>query len=358
MIAFLINMALVLGVWLLLGPHHTGDYQLAVFGFDDLLLILAATGAVAGGAGGLIQASKAGSPGVGALINDPTPSSPALRDLLGARLVVGKRGAGTLPSGGSVFGPNYELLRGALQDIFNPGQLNTPESLAFGIGNRLGETTNPVQSLFARQILPGLQALAKGETTPAFRTDLTPVIRQAKKSYAEDFLPALVERVSPTFSDFGTLAGREGRRIATDLGALDVQYNNPAQILANLTQGASLGAATAALPLNLISDLLSTGGQLRGREELGSRNILQAFQSLSGIPTTTSLLPYQNPSATANFLQATGGINTLTQSLNNLRDFSKGITFGQDLSGIPPASPGGPLTTGTGTAADPFRLAS
>jgi hypothetical protein len=243
-----------------------------------------------------------------------SPNAPALFDLLGGQLVVGKRGVNVAPTGTSVFGPNFELLRGAFSNLFNPGGLNAPESLAFNIANQIEGPLAGVSKLFNKALLPGITDLAR----TGFKTDLSPVITQAQQRFEEDFLPALAERVSPTFSDFGTIAGREGRRIATDLGALDVQINDPVRRAGAFPIAGQIGAATAALPFNLSSDLLGLGGALRGREELGARRIAEIFAALSGQPVAGAFNVGVSEGKTDKFLGTTAGVKNITSSIRDL----------------------------------------
>jgi hypothetical protein len=264
-----------------------------------------------------------------------TPGFPALADILGANFIFGSRGFVPTASGTGVFGPDFTTLRRALQTLIGQ-QPTRAEQLGRQFAGELGpETFQPTLDLFAQDILPGARELAR----TGLPTDLSPIIAQRKRAFKEDFLPSLAERVSPTFSGFGELGAREASRLSTELGQLQVGLSEAAahRRAAGLPLAAQLGAAGAALPGNIITDLLGLGGALR--QTGPERSIVDLFLELSGLPIQAGFGTVTSDTSTDKFLKGSQGFSNIFSSL-----FPGGVGGGSSNS--LPGGGGGPSSGG------------
>ena len=240
----------------------------------------------------------------------PTPNTPSLSNLLGSGLQFGSRGVQAIPTGTSIFGPNYEGLRGSLQWLMNPESNTEWEKLAQGL-----EIDDPLRASMAAYGKLGKRA---GELIGAdLKTDISPYVNMSRQLYQEEFLPQLKEEVSPTYSGFADLGGREAGRRSTELATIAAQLNDPARLYQTEIQGmGALGPMLGqqfAFPMAAMSDLMQMGGTMRQMSP--QRRAFDIYSALAGIPVQAWSGGGRDDSSTQRFLQSTQAINQLASAM-------------------------------------------
>jgi hypothetical protein len=256
-----------------------------------------------------------------------SPNLPALESLLGSKVFVGEHGVRVVPRPGGVFGPNQQMLRQAIGQLTAPIQYNEPEQLAQGIG-----FAGPLQA--GQQTMRGAGDIVQDLLRSGLRTDISPYVRQAQRRFREDYLPAVAERISPRMSSLENVAGREASRIATDLGVLDLQYNNPAAILGMIPGVMQSGMTRAAFPGAAVSDLLKAGSGLRGLDLQPAGRTFDIFSALAGIPVQGQFNVGGEETGAESFAKYGNTVANLIESIGEFAGSPAGGALGGSLGGI------------------------
>ena len=239
-----------------------------------------------------------------------SPNNPALENLLGSYLQMGKRGVQSLPSGGSIFGQDYGGLRQALQYLMSPQATTEWEKLAAGL-----DVEGPL-----RQAMEGYSSLGEraGEFLEpgAMKTDISPYVNLSRQLYQEEFLPQLKEEVSPTYSGFADIGGREAGRRSTELATVAAQLNDPLRQVQGLGALSPMLGQQFAFPMAATSDLLRTGAAFRQLSP--QQRSFDIFSSLAGIPVQGWFGIGQSDTSTDKFQKTASGIGDFLGGLGSL----------------------------------------
>ena len=244
-----------------------------------------------------------------------SPNAQSLMNLLGSRMFYGSHSTTSLPSGTSIFGPDYEGLRGNLQWLMSPESNTRWEGLAQGLDMEgpLGQATEAYGALGER---------ARGLIGTDLKTDISPYVNMAKMLYQQDFLPELKENVSPTYSGFADIGAREAGRRSTELATIAAQLNDPARLYQTEIQGlGALGPMLGqqfAFPMAAGADLMRMGGTQRQMSP--QRRAFDIYSALAGIPVQAWFGMGGDDSSTQKFLQSTQAINQLAGAMNTTKD--------------------------------------
>jgi hypothetical protein len=235
-----------------------------------------------------------------------SPFAPALSDLFGTKTIQGSHGIVVRPDRknlGGIFGPGYGRLESALQQLMGP--MSGLENFATGL-----DFEGPLQQALGTFGELGDVAGRLAET--GLKTDVGAYKEKAIRDFREDFLPALAERVSPTYSGFGDIGAREAGRISTDLAAILAELNDPvrrAGALGGLGQAAGIFGT---FPMAAASDLLQTGQAFRRASPAG--RTFDIFSALAGVPVQASFGVGSSDTSTDKFAKTAQAIASLGEA--------------------------------------------
>lgn len=146
-------------------------------------------------------------------------------------------------------------------------------------------------------------------------TEIDPIVSEAQRSFRDEFLPDLFERL-PTgtlgSSGIPALASREAGRVASELGQLEFEAGeNAAQrrlqgLTSALPTVSSATTAASLFPMSFASDLLGVDARARQAEDAtdpGGR-LFNAFTTLSGLGPSRTITQGAQPSDLEQILQS------------------------------------------------------
>lgn len=223
----------------------------------------------------------------------------------------------------------FSNLRGQLYNYMNDPELGVARALA----SRTTGNFNDVDAYFRDSWLPGIDEIAR----TGLPTDLEPIIAKRKADFWRDLVPQMRENFigqTGTYStDFLNALGREGSRLETDLGALEVELAESAanRRAAAYPQAANMGISFAGLPAATALDYLS----VMDKSHPGSR-ALDVLGTVGGIASGGQYIQQgYNPygSQTGQLLSAAGsGLGSVFLNMN--RSGEVGRAGGASRAGI------------------------